>query len=89
MDKKGFIQGISQTTKRVVAIESLRRKRIAGASQDGNREFITLIARICADSSSIPPALIYQGSSFDLQDTWLDDFNHSQDRAYFASSKHG
>ena len=89
MDEKGFIQGISRTTKRVVAIESLRRKRIAGASQDGNREFITLIAGICADGSSIPPALIYQGSSFDLQDTWLDDFNHSQDRAYFASSKHG
>jgi hypothetical protein len=60
-----------------------------GASQDRSREFITLIAAICADELCIPPALIYQGASHDLQDTWLEDFDHSRERAFFASSEKG
>ena len=43
MDEKGFLIGVSCTKKRVVSIEGLKSKRIIGASQDGNREFITLI----------------------------------------------
>ena len=41
--------------------------------QDGSREFITLLACICADMTALPAALIYQGKSQDLIDTWLDD----------------
>jgi Tc5 transposase DNA-binding domain len=48
VDEKGFLIGFSRTKKRVVSIEGLKSKRIAGASQDGNREFITLIASNCA-----------------------------------------
>lgn len=69
MDEKGFLIGFSRTKKRIVGIEGLRSKRITGASQDGNREFITLIASICADGSALPPALVYQGESYDLHDT--------------------
>jgi DDE superfamily endonuclease/Tc5 transposase DNA-binding domain len=89
VDEKGFLLGFSRTSKRVVSLEQLKSKRIAGASQDGSREFITLIASICADGSYLPPALIYQGESYDLQDTWLDDFDHLKDRAFFACSKNG
>jgi DDE superfamily endonuclease len=89
VDEKGFLIGFSRTKKRVVSIESLKSKRIAGASQDGNREFITLIASICADGSALPPSLIYQGESYDLQDTWLDEFDDSTQRAFFACSKNG
>ena len=60
-----------------------------GASQDGSREFITFIASISAAPAYIPPALIYQGQSNDLQDTWLDDFDDSKDLAFFASSEKG
>jgi DDE superfamily endonuclease/Tc5 transposase DNA-binding domain len=89
VDEKGFLIGFSRTKKRVVSIEGLKSKRVAGASQDGNREFITLIASICADGSHLPPALIYQGESYDLQDTWLDEFDHSAHHAFFAWSKNG
>ncbi|KAM4067790.1 DDE superfamily endonuclease [Hirsutella rhossiliensis] len=61
----------------IVPREALRRGKLVGASQDGNREFITLIAAICADYSYLPPALIYKGESKDFQDTWLEDFDHS------------
>ena len=89
VDEKGFLIGFSRTKKRIVSIEGLKSKRIAGASQDGNREFITLIASICANGSALPPSLIYQGESYDLRDTWLDEFNHSTQRAFFACSKNG
>ncbi|XP_044717893.1 uncharacterized protein HRG_08535 [Hirsutella rhossiliensis] len=80
-DEKGFQIGLSRSTKRVVPREALRRGKLVGASQDGNREFITLIAAICADYSYLPPALIYKGESKDFQDTWLEDFDHSSERS--------
>src|ERR1700742_3895824 len=76
-DEKGFLIGISRSTKRIVSREALKSRRIIGASQDGNREFITLIALICADGSYLPPALIYKGESKDLQDSWLENFDYS------------
>jgi hypothetical protein len=72
-----------------VSLGGLKSKRIIGASQDGNREFITLIASICVNGSALPPSLIYKGESYDLQDTWLDEFNESTQRAFFACSKNG
>jgi DDE superfamily endonuclease len=88
-DEKGFLIGLSRSTKRVISIDALKKKRTARASQDGSREFITLVATVCADGSSVAPALIYQGASHDLQDTWLDGFDDSQDLAFFASSEKG
>lgn len=54
--------------------------------QDRSREFINLLATICADGIYLPPALIYQGKSGDLQDTQVDELEDS-DKAYFASSQ--
>ena len=81
--------GICRTMKRIVPIDHLQSKKVLGASQDGSREFISLLATISADGSALPPALIYQGDSYDLQDTWLEDYDCSSDEAYFAVSKKG
>lgn len=75
--------------KRIVPVDHLKSKKSLGSSQDGSREFISLLATICADGSALPPALIYQGDSYDLQDSWLEDYNSSSDEAYFAVSKKG
>jgi hypothetical protein len=61
--------------------------RIRYAKTDCNREFITLLACICADGTKLPPSLIYKGESHDLQDSWLDDLG--SDTAYFAASANG
>jgi len=45
--------------KRIVPREALESGRLLGVSQDGSRDFITLIASIYADGTHIPPALIY------------------------------
>jgi hypothetical protein len=48
-------------------LEVLRSGRITNAQTDSNREFISLAASICADGTSIPPALVYKGESYNLQ----------------------
>ena len=87
-DEKGFMLGISHSTKRVMSKEAYISGQRTQAAQDGSREFITLLACICADGTYIPPALIYQGTSHDLLDTWMDDLQEG-DECYFGSSENG
>jgi hypothetical protein len=87
MDEKGFIIGLSNVVKRIMSLEALRSGRITNAQTDGNREFISLLAGICVDGTSIPPALVYKGTSHDLQSSWLDEMD--DDTAYFAASTNG
>ena len=81
--------GICHIMKRIVPIEKLKSKKVLGSIQDGSRGFISLLACICADGSFLPPGLIYQGTSGDLQDTWLEDYDSSSDEAFFACSEKG
>jgi hypothetical protein len=71
-----------------MSIEALDSGRIQYASQDGSREFISLLAYINAIDIAIPPALIYQGESNTLQDSWVEDWSISA-TAYFAVSSKG
>jgi len=86
-DEKGFLIGQSNIVKRVMSREALKSRRITRARTDGNREFISLLACIYADGTSIPLALIYKGSSHDLQSSWLDDIG--DETAYFVASDNG
>ena len=81
--------GVCRTMKPIIPIDQLQSKKVLDSSQDGSREFISQLAMISADGSALPPALIYQGDSYDLQDTWLEDYNCSSDEAYFAVFKKG
>jgi hypothetical protein len=71
-----------------MSIYALRHERIIGASQDRSQEFISLLACICANSTKLPPALIYKGESADLMDSWVTDFT-PRDEAYFAVTSNG
>ena len=80
--------GVGNTVKRDVTVEQLQSGQLVGAKQDGNREFISLLACICADGSCCPPALVYQGKSYDLQSSWVEDLQESE-QAFFAASERG
>ena len=58
-DEKGFLIGMASAIQRIMTLEALLSGRITHASQDGSREFLSLLACICADGSALPPALIY------------------------------
>ena len=70
-DEKRFLAGIMKASKRIVPHWMLINKRIAGSAQVGSRAFTSLLAYLYADRTALPPALIYQGGSEDLQDSWI------------------
>jgi hypothetical protein len=76
MDEKGFLISHLQKVRRIFPKALLQQQRLLDTGQDGSREWITLIAIICADKSSLPPALIYKVISGDLRDSWLQDITY-------------
>jgi hypothetical protein len=65
-DEKGFIIGLINLVYRIMTLKALRSRQITHIMTDSNREFIALIACICANGTSIPVSLIYKGESHDL-----------------------
>ena len=88
LDEKGFLIGVLQKIKRIFTKAWQEQGKLKGTAQDGNRTWITLVACICADGTSLLPALIYPATSGDVQDAWLDDYQPS-DECYFTSTASG
>lgn len=86
-DEKGFMIGAGITSAQVMTHEELKGGEIIGASQHSNREWVSLLAAICAVAAPIPTALIYQGGSGNLRSMWVDDIG--QDTVYFAATPTG
>lgn len=59
MDEKGFLIGVLSRMKRIFSRERYKRGEIKAVLQDGNQEWITLLACICADGTALTPSLIY------------------------------
>jgi hypothetical protein len=89
MDEKGFMLGQLQKTKRYFSISEAESKRLAGAGQDGSREWVTVIASICQDGSALPPAIIYSAATNNHKDTWYEDLETSEPIAHFITSPNG
>ena len=89
MDKKGFLVGRLQKTQRVFTRDLYEQGKLVGAGQDGSREWITVVATICADGTHLSPTLIYKAVSGSLRDTWLDGFEPRRQSCYFTSSPNG
>src|SRR5215207_8478028 len=70
MDEKGFLIGILSKQKRIFDKATYGSKIGRSSIQDGNREWITVLACICADGQALPPSLIYQSVSGQILDTW-------------------
>jgi hypothetical protein len=71
-----------------MAREAYKSGRVRQAVHDGNREFISLLACVSAIGKAIPATLLYKGESHDLQDTWVEDLEDSDD-FFFGTSSNG
>lgn len=89
MDEKGFLIGVLSKAKRIFSKRRFDEGGVRQFIQDGNREWITTIACICADGSALSPGLIYQATTGNIQDSWLQDFDPQLHKAFFASSPSG
>lgn len=81
--------GKLQKTRRIFNLEHWASGKLRGAGEDGNREWITLVACISADGSYLPPSVIYSAKTGNLQTTWLEDFDPKEHTCHFASSEKG
>jgi hypothetical protein len=88
MDEKGFFVGIASRSKRVFSKTVWQSKERTEAIKDGNREWVTLIACVCASGEALPPALIYQGSC-GIQSSWVDDVEVGKHQIFFFNSPTG
>ncbi|OQN95385.1 hypothetical protein B0A48_18633 [Cryoendolithus antarcticus] len=89
MDEKGFLIGHLQKVQRIFPKAMMKQQKLLGTGQDGNREWITVLATVCADGTSLPSALVYKATSGDLQDIWLQDYDTIEHQCWFASSPNG
>ena len=88
MDEKGLI-GITGRSKRVFSRRMWEQKEVRAAIQDGPREWITLLACVCADGSVLPPSLIYQATSGAIQSSWVEDIKLEDHSVHVISSPSG
>jgi hypothetical protein len=63
MDEKGFLIGITGRSKRIFGRRMWEKKGVGAAIQNGSREWITVLACLCAGGSHLPPSLIYQSAT--------------------------
>ena len=59
MDKKGFLLGCLTKLYWIFSKKAWEDGHLNGAGQDRNRNWITVLATICTDGTSILPAIIY------------------------------
>ncbi|KAF7572874.1 hypothetical protein PtrM4_077790 [Pyrenophora tritici-repentis] len=88
MDEKGFLIGVTGRSKRVFSKQKYETGGFKKVIQDGNRDWITVIAAICADGSTLPPAIIYEATSGNMYARWVDDIA-IDDPVYVTSSPSG
>jgi hypothetical protein len=89
MDEKGCLLGITSRSKRIFDRPLYESKAVRQAIQDSSREWISIIACICADGSALDPALIYQATSTDIQSSWIEDLNPQHHQVFITVSESG
>ena len=89
LDKKYFLIRILTKLRRIFAKLQQEQGKLIKAGQDSNQEWITVLACIYTDGTALSPGLIYQASTGNIQDSWLQDFDPQLHKAFFASSPTG
>jgi hypothetical protein len=89
MDEKGFMIGVVGRTKQVFSKQLWEPKRMMSALQDGSRDWVMVVATICADGTTLPPGIIYTSANSTLQQPWVADVKAAKHQAIFTSSGSG
>ncbi|KAF2627260.1 hypothetical protein BU25DRAFT_310567, partial [Macroventuria anomochaeta] len=73
MDEKGFAISLVGRSKSIFSKQSYKAGKNKQSLQDGNREWVTLLASVCADGSALPPGLIFADKNNTIQSSWVED----------------
>jgi hypothetical protein len=89
MDEKGFLLRRIRKLKRIFSKALWEQGGIKTNMQDGSREWITTLACICGDGSTIPPVLIFASKNSTLQSTWVNDIKATEHSTHIGSLSTG
>jgi hypothetical protein len=89
MDEKGFAIGVLGKTKHIFCRRQYEMKEVRQACKDGNSEWISLLAEICADGTSLPPGIIFASRTPTIQGHWVANIEAGKHAKHAASSPTG
>jgi hypothetical protein len=89
MDEKGFAIGVLGRSKRIFSRRQYEKKEVRKARQDGSREWVSLLASICADGTALPPGIIFASKNSTIQSQWVADIEAGIHSIHVASSPSG
>ena len=89
MDEKGFAIGVLGRTKRIFSRRQWEKKEVKQASQDGNREWVSLLACICADGTALPPGIIFASKNSTIRARWVAEIDPETHPIHVTSSPTG
>jgi hypothetical protein len=88
MDEKGFMIGVTSRTKRVFSKQLWQQKKVTASFQDGNREWITILACVGADGAALDASVVFEGKGA-LRDAWVHDVEVGKHQVFFTTSPSG
>ena len=89
MDEKGFMIGVIGRSKRIFDQGLYGKKQYKQSTHDGNREWVTVLATICADGSTLPVGIIFPAKGDDVQQNWVHEIDPEEHEIHFATSPNG
>jgi hypothetical protein len=89
LDEKGFIIGVLGRSKRIFDKKLYDQKGVTTAVQDGSREWITVLACVCSDSTALSPSLIFQSAAGALKSAWVEAIDLKKHPVLVTSSPSG
>jgi hypothetical protein len=87
MDEKGLLMGKTSRTHRIFNRAMWDRGELQAAIKDGSREWVTILATICADGTALDPSLIYASEASTIQSSWVKDIE--QEGVFVTASSNG
>jgi hypothetical protein len=85
IDEKGFMIGVTTSTKHVFSRHMREKGEVRASLQDGNRARITLLACVCGDGSALPPGLIYKSANSTIQSNWIEEIQSGEHSVLVSS----
>ena len=89
MDEKGFAIGLVARSKRIFSKRLYKKQKNRQLLQDSNREWVTLLASVCADGSALPPGLIFSGKDNTIQSSWVEDIEPGKHSVFVTATPSG
>lgn len=89
MDEKGFAIGVTGRSKRIFDKQLYGKKQFRQSLHDGHREWVTLLAAICADGTALPPGIIYAAAGRAVQASWVGEIDPKKHSIHFTTSPNG